>query len=901
MDQRPTSRILSLSGDPAFHEQVAAILRSGPARQPQSAAQCEVRSARDISEAVAAVEKSAAEGWLFDAVLLDDEPSWNAGDNRAAERLRRPDRELPIVFCIRRSGDHTGRGEPGLSLPGSGPVLRQPLAEMEVRQLIAFLVERRGAERALREEIAKHAEVRSRMQRAAELDDSRLEGLLRLGLLSEASLQEITDFALEEAVRLTHSRIGYLAFLNEDETVLTMHSWSKTAMGQCAVVDKPIVYPVESTGIWGEAVRQRKSVVTNDYAAPNPRKKGYPEGHVPIVRHMNVPVFEGERIVAVAGVGNKAEDYVDADVRQLTLVMQGMWRLIQRRETNAELKQHREHLEELVLQRTAQLAAANEELHSRSEELAKRVNELHCLHAISALLQQADLSTAEIMRQTLAAIPAAWQRPEATSARIVLGGEVYQTGNFAETLWKQSAPIIVRDQFIGAIEVCCLENPAADRASPFLDEEQALLEHISDHLGRVIERNTAMAEVESLKQQIEFILGATKTGLDIIDADFNIVYVDPACQAIYGDPAGRQCHEYFHREGMLGADGALARALQTRQPVVTETVLPLEGNRPVQTTTIPFQDARGNWLVAEVNVDLSERKRMERELAQSQRLEAIGHLAAGIAHEINTPIQYVGDNLRFLQQSFRELTDVLACYHRLLEDAKQGSALAGRAAEAAAGQCDLDYLAEEIPKAIVQSVEGVDRVASIVRAMKEFSHPGSREKQRIDLNRAIENTLTVSRNEWKYVADLVTDFDPLLPRVDCLPNEINQAVLVLVVNAAHAIRGAAGDAAGRKGTVTVRTRHSGDWAEVDIEDTGTGIPEAIRHKIFDPFFTTKAIGQGTGQGLAIAQDIVVSKHGGSITFASEVGRGTTFTIRLPVDAGAAGGDLPAAAAVAAAC
>jgi len=169
-----------------------------------------------------------------------------------------------------------------------------------------------------------------RSEETLRLNESRLEALWQLSQMMAASLQQITDFALEEGVRLTKSQIGYLTFMNEDETVLTMHSWSKTAMEQCAVIDKPIIYPLETTGLWGEAVRQRRPIITNDYAAPNPYKKGYPEGHVPVRRHMNIPIFDGDRIVAVAGVGNKEEDYDESDVRQLTLLMTGMWWLLQR-------------------------------------------------------------------------------------------------------------------------------------------------------------------------------------------------------------------------------------------------------------------------------------------------------------------------------------------------------------------------------------------------------------------------------------------------------------------------------------------------------------------------------------------------------------------------------------------
>jgi PAS domain S-box-containing protein len=175
------------------------------------------------------------------------------------------------------------------------------------------------------------------MEEALRLDESRLEAVWQLSLMTKATLKEITDFALEEGVRLTKSQIGYLAFMSEDETVLTMQAWSKIAMEQCAIIDKPIDYPLETTGLWGEAVRQRRPIITNDYAAPNPYKKGYPKGHVEMRRHLNIPVFDGDRIVAVAGVGNKEEEYDESDVRQLTLLMNGMWWQIKRQRAEEEL------------------------------------------------------------------------------------------------------------------------------------------------------------------------------------------------------------------------------------------------------------------------------------------------------------------------------------------------------------------------------------------------------------------------------------------------------------------------------------------------------------------------------------------------------------------------------------
>jgi PAS domain S-box-containing protein len=288
--------------------------------------------------------------------------------------------------------------------------------------------------------------------------------------------------------------------------------------------------------------------------------------------------------------------------------------------------------------------------------------------------------------------------------------------------------------------------------------------------------------------------------------------------------------------------------------------------------------------------DVTERNRLEIELRHSQKLEAVGSLAAGIAHEINTPVQFVGDNIRFLRDAYRDLNKVREKYQHLRDTAAaDGDAERGLAEEITATEkaVDVDYLMEEIPKAIEQSLDGVTRVATLVRAMKDFAHPEAKEKAAADINQALRSTLIVARNELKYVADVETELGNVSPVV-CNIGELNQVFLNLLVNAAHAIAEAK-KLTGEKGLIRVRTWTEEEAVLISISDTGCGIAENIREKVFNPFFTTKAIGRGTGQGLAIARSIVVEMHGGTLTFESEVGKGTTFYVRLPLDAGAKAG------------
>lgn len=291
----------------------------------------------------------------------------------------------------------------------------------------------------------------------------------------------------------------------------------------------------------------------------------------------------------------------------------------------------------------------------------------------------------------------------------------------------------------------------------------------------------------------------------------------------------------------------------------------------------------GKSHLVQVVFDIAERKNLERKLNVAQKLESIGLLASGIAHEINTPIQYVGDSVRFVKDAFRDLEELISLYVRSLENPADQRARGE--IEAFREEMDVEFVMEETPKACDRALEGVERVATIVLAMKNFSHPGEEKPKAVDINKAIENTVTVARNEWKYVADLTTELDPDLPLVNCYPGGINQVLLNIIVNAAHAIM--ENGTSGEKGAISIVTAGMGDGVEIRIRDTGCGIPRESIAKIFDPFFTTKEVGKGTGQGLAIVHDVIVEKHGGTVDVESEVGVGTTFIIRLPLEGGPA--------------
>ncbi len=296
----------------------------------------------------------------------------------------------------------------------------------------------------------------------------------------------------------------------------------------------------------------------------------------------------------------------------------------------------------------------------------------------------------------------------------------------------------------------------------------------------------------------------------------------------------------------------------------------------------------------ELRATLEEQRRMEIELRQAQKLSAVGQLAAGVAHELNTPIQYVSDNTLFLKRSFEKLVATAVGYQSAAQ-----TGVGMEAADQAAARARLPYLADEVPKAIDQSMEGLRRVASIVTALKGFSHPSRGEKTMVSLREAAETTSTVARNEWKYVADLDLDIADDLPLVPALRDELNQVILNLVVNAAHAIEEKSAGTE-RRGRITISARVAGDDAELSVTDDGAGISDEVRQHVFEPFFTTKPVGKGTGQGLAMVYAVVVKKHGGVVRLDSEPGRGTTVTISLPLGERGGPDDVDATPAPAAA-
>jgi PAS domain S-box-containing protein len=383
---------------------------------------------------------------------------------------------------------------------------------------------------------------------------------------------------------------------------------------------------------------------------------------------------------------------------------------------------------------------------------------------------------------------------------------------------------------------------------------------------------------------------AAPVGLAAINVEGQIVDVNPAFGRLVGrDPAelvASRSTSLWHPTSHAKAERTLRGLLcGDVDGVQTEQALRHANGSSISVTismSLLRSDLGQPALAVLAIEDLTERRTAEVEERHAQKLEAVGRLAAGIAHEINTPIQFIGDNVRFLGEAFNDTVTLLRSYESALTDESgempwvERRQILTELTEAA----DLGYFTEEVPRALAQTLEGVERVAGIVRAMKAFGHPDGGEPAPADLNDAVTNTVMVARNETKYVAEVECDLGDI-PPVICFVGDINQVILNLVVNAAHAIADVS-DAGHDRGLITIRTTQQGDDVILSVSDTGCGIPPDVADRVFDPFFTTKEVGRGTGQGLALVRSIV-ERHGGSVTFDSSPGRGTTFSVRLPVD------------------
>ena len=580
-------------------------------------------------------------------------------------------------------------------------------------------------------------------------------------------------------------------------------------------------------------------------------------------------------------------------------VLIGVANALQQRRLELENRQYRQSLEKLVAERTRNLEQTIRQLQRREQELIRSREEYrHLMISLPSIVYRGYPDwTVDFVGDRIEDVTG-YGKQDFDSRRLKWS-DLVLAEDFDQARRDTLVAVKAHSHYLREYRIRHRDGRIVwiqDRGQPLYDANGRVT-YIHGVALDVTEQKQAQEQLRSAREEVQLLLDAISSILIGIDGANRIKRWNQVAEKVFGLAAAAVLNQPLGECGIpwnwSGIAKEIARCRRRRAPVRIDDVRftradGRQGFLGITLNPIDTDSSEGDDILL-MAADITERKLLESQLGQAQKLESIGQLAAGIAHEINTPTQYVGDNIRFLKDSFQDLFDLIETYQSLAEAVAPGADTAAlvQAIGELRDTIDLEYLREEIPKAIAQSIDGVERVAKIVLAMKEFSHPGTDEKKLVDINKAIESTITVSRNEWKYVAELHTDLDPNLGLVPCLASELNQVFLNIIVNAAHAIGDAIAGREGARGTVTIATRPVDDWCEIRISDSGCGIPKAIRHRVFDPFFTTKEVGKGTGQGLAIAHDVVVNKHQGTLAVESEVGAGTTFIIRLPVTVPAA--------------
>jgi len=427
------------------------------------------------------------------------------------------------------------------------------------------------------------------------------------------------------------------------------------------------------------------------------------------------------------------------------------------------------------------------------------------------------------------------------------------------------------------------------------EEDLDQLATIADIIINAVQRKRAEEALQSEKEELSVTLRSITDGVITTDLEDKINLVNNAAEEIVGVEQkwllGKSIFSVleFHKNETGNSEPKKPpSAYNEHENQIYDylTLLSKSGKKltiSINSNALRDQKGKVRGFVYIIR-DMTERLKIEKQLSLSQKMESIGRLAAGIAHEINTPMQYISDNTIFLKGAFESFKTLLTSINESVKDSAAFKDFVQiiKAIRKIQEDFDIPYFISEIPSAIEQTQVGIERVSKIISAMKDFAHPEQREKIYADLNHGIEVTAAISKNEWKYVADLEMKLDPNLPAISCIPDEINQVILNLIINAVHAIQLAIQKDSGLKGQIIIETKHDAQNVELKISDTGTGIKQEHLSRIFDPFFTTKEVGKGTGQGLSIAHDIIVNKHKGSITVESVYGKGTAFIIQLPI-------------------
>lgn len=641
----------------------------------------------------------------------------------------------------------------------------------------------------------------------------------------------------------------------EDDAYLVCPSLTRDVWDRCKMDNKRIVFRLDELGgVLGKVIVDQEVVLTNKPVAT-------PQGHVAIERFLGAPVIFAGKLIGAIFLANKKSEYTLDDAKFIHEVATYIAPILESR-LRAEREQQRcqEHARQLEIQ---------------SKKLARRKRQLECLAAVTELGEKG-ASTEEILNSAAQMLANVFSDTPEVCGRIVFRGTIYESRQFEETEHKIAAAIFVEDEYAGGVELCC---PAELLEDEGFSVQRLFVTELGERLSSILTRRKMYEDLTAYRQQIELILENTQTGLSILDETGHVIYVDPRRRKIYGEPVGKTAAEYF---GCASSqDCPVCEAIKTKQRISREQVLPKEGNRPVLTTAIPFCMQDGRWRISEITVDLTERKRWEERLIQLQKLKAVNHLAEGLAHELNTPVQYMESNLYFVSEVWSRL-------HNLLNSEKENF-LRNIGLEKVSPQLRQwleeileDDVHSEVSRALSETRDGLSRLAGVIRALRDLSQIQKQELQMCDLHRIIESALAVSRHHWSRVATVTTDFQTGLPLVPLSQADFGQAFINILHSITQAMM-AKGMSETISGRIHIGTSRAGeDWIEIRIQHNGYVWSKELRKRMFDPFYSQNSPTEPADNGLAFAQRIIMQTHHGVIDLEPAEPDESTVVIRLPI-------------------
>jgi PAS domain S-box-containing protein len=727
--------------------------------------------------------------------------------------------------------------------------LRQSKDELEIK-----VRDRTADLQQTNEQLKKENQERMETEQSLRLEEARLDALLHLGQISEAPLNEITGFTLEQAIALTRSKIGFVGFLSKDESVYTLHAVSKDVVKECNVTGDPVQWHVVDAGIWADAIKERRTLFVNDYSRPHPRKKGLPPGHPYVERFMVVPILEGKRIVALAGVGNKASDYDKADERQIFLLLNGMWGGVQKNRSREELEKAYYELEERVEQRTASLRESEERL-KRAQEIAhigsweldlvdNRLTWSDEVYRIFGLQPQEFGATYEAFLNAI--------HPEDRAAV-----DATYSGSVREG----------RDSYE-------IEHRIVRRHTGEIRVVYEKCEHRRDAAGRIVssigmvhdvtETRKAEALRQALAEQERLRLGAAveqaSDSVVMINLDGTILYVNAAFESINRISRDKAVGRlYFGLSGTDAPTDAIRESVARGQAWHGQLTRPVPTGRPVEleVTISPATDPAGKIIGGLVTEkDVTQEGALQRQVRQAQKMEALGTLAGGITHDFNNILSTIFINTEL-------------------------------------AMLDLDP-ANPARRSLPIVLQAANRGKELAKQIITFSRQREWERKPLEVAPIVKEGMKFLRSTLpKDIAiheSIAADCGPVLAD----PSQIHQILINLCQNASLAMADGTGHLEVKLEPVEVdaalAARHPdlkpGPHVRMTVADTGCGMSPELMERIFEPFFTTRKHGEGSGLGLAVVHGVVKS-YDGAITVYSEPGKGSVFNIYIPRLAGEA--------------